>query len=113
LLIQHGIVHVVLAGPDDFIAPVRRWLRHRGPAAGSVFGSWTVAGASSSNPGWASSGIRKQTVRLSQLCFRRWLRVWGRIPSRAAKLKEPFVVPNPAPWRVLRQKSIHLESHSW
>src|SRR5437870_13502554 len=29
LLIEHWIVHVVLAGPDDFIAPVGRRLWHR------------------------------------------------------------------------------------
>ena len=29
LLVEHRVVHVVLAGPEDFVAPIRRRLRHR------------------------------------------------------------------------------------
>src|SRR6266487_2507242 len=37
-LVQHRVVHVVLAGPDDFAAPVERRLRHAGP------GGWLRSG---------------------------------------------------------------------
>ena len=44
LLVEHRVVHVVLARPDRFVAPVRRRLRHRRRASRGVFGSRTVSG---------------------------------------------------------------------